>query len=151
MTEATLDALLLRLTGDIVAAHTARNETTGGALTRLIGSVHNALRTVGDKAQRVDHQRELVAPLHASIFPEYLICLEDGRKLKMLKRHLLTAYNLSPDEYRRKWSLPPSYPMVAPNYALLRSHLAIGNGFGRKPPSLKFRQREDALPSVRSS
>jgi predicted transcriptional regulator len=123
---------LLRMTTDVVAAYVSNNTLPTGQLADIIASVYTSLRARDHSPAngRVDALRPAV-PVRKSITPEYLICLEDGKKLKMLKRHLRSTYGLTPDAYRAKWSLPPDYPMVAPNYAEARSAFAKQIGLGR--------------------
>ncbi len=123
---------ILSLTAQIVAAHVGHNAVPANGMPALIQQVYATLRGLGSEPAAVE-QREPAVPIKRSVFPDYIICLEDGKKLKMLKRHLQTAYNMSVDQYREKWGLPPSYPMVAPNYAEHRSSLAKKIGLGRKP------------------
>lgn len=121
---------LLALTSEIVAAHVANNSVPMAELPKLIQDVHRALSTVaaGGAVERPDP----AVPVKKSITPEYIVCLEDGKKLKMLKRHLMSAYSLTPEQYRERWGLPHDYPMVAPNYAKHRSHLAKKIGLGTR-------------------
>ncbi len=128
---------LLELTTEIVAAHVSNNTMAVGDIPQLIQDVYKALGTVGASALNSERPRPSV-PIKKSVFPDYIVCLEDGKKLKMLKRHLKTAYDMSPDKYRERWGLGPDYPMVAPNYAKHRSTLAKKIGLGTKP-----RQRRD--------
>ena len=107
---------LLELTTEIVSAHASNNSIAQGDLPQLIQNVYKTLAEVGS-AQDVPENPRPAVSVKKSIFPDYIVCLEDGKKLKMLKRHLKTAYNLSPDDYRKRWGLPADYPMVAPNYA----------------------------------
>lgn len=125
---------LITLTADIVAAHVSNNSVAVSDIPSLIENVHRALN--GLSAGEVAVEAELPEPavsIRASIKPDYIVCLEDGKKLKMLKRHLMTHYNMTPDEYRARWNLPADYPMVAPNYAATRRELAKKIGLGRKP------------------
>lgn len=131
MTDKLTTTELLELTTDIVAAHAGNNTVLSADLPQLIRSVYNTLAGIGSSAEPTDKPRPAV-PVKKSIFPDYIICLEDGKKLKMLKRHLKTAYNLTPESYREKWGLAPDYPMVAPNYARTRSRLAKKIGLGTK-------------------
>ena len=126
---------LLGLTVQIVSAHCAHNNVPANSIPPLIQQVYATLRGLGPEPVAAE-QREPAVPIKRSVFPDYIICLEDGKKLKMLKRHLQTAYNMSVDQYREKWGLPPNYPMVAPNYAEHRSSLAKKIGLGRKPGSM---------------
>jgi predicted transcriptional regulator len=125
---------LLGLTAEIVSAHVSNNPVSLADLPNLIQDVYRTLSTVGSPAVKPEPERPQPAvPVKKSITPEYLVCLEDGKKLKMLKRHLQTAYNMTPDQYRERWGLAPDYPMVAPNYAKHRSSLAKKIGLGTKP------------------
>ncbi|MGB3500302.1 MAG: MucR family transcriptional regulator [Mesorhizobium sp.] len=125
---------LIELTADVVAAYVSNNPVPVSELPNLIADVHAALGRVGGTPAPVvtEKQKPAVNP-KKSINDDYLICLEDGKKFKSLKRHLMTHYNLSPEEYREKWGLDANYPMVAPNYAAARSQLAKKMGLGRKP------------------
>lgn len=123
----------LRLSAKIVAAYVGQNTLPAAQLPDLIHSVYNALNTVG--ARETETPSETLKPavsVKKSVTPEYIVCLEDGKKLKMLKRHLRTNYDMTPEEYRAKWGLPTDYPMVAPNYAEQRSQFAKQIGLGRK-------------------
>ena len=122
---------LLTLTTDIVASHVANNSVAVADIPHLIQQVYSALAGVGSAWGAAERPNPAVS-IKRSITPDYVICLEDGKKLKMLKRHLKTRYNLSPDEYRKRWGLPADYPMVAPNYAKQRSALAKKIGLGTK-------------------
>lgn len=122
---------ILGLTATIVSAHISKNQIEADALPSLIQSVYRSLSTVGDAELSPAPAREPAVPIKKSVFPDYIVCLEDGRKMKMLKRHLETSYGLSPDAYRAKWGLPRDYPMVAPSYAAVRSGLAMSFGLGR--------------------
>ncbi len=121
---------LLALTAEIVAAHVANNSVSVGDLPKLINEVHRALVGIGD-SQGSDRLSPSV-PVKQSVTPDYIVCLEDGKKLKMLKRHLKTAYDMTPEQYRERWGLPANYPMVASNYARHRSSLAKKIGLGTK-------------------
>lgn len=123
---------LLELTADIVSAHVSNNSVSVTDLPGLISAVHQSLAGLGTSAQPVEEEQAPAVPVRSSIKPGYIVCLEDGKKLKMLKRHLMTHYQLTPDAYRAKWKLPADYPMVAPNYAELRRSLAHKIGLGRK-------------------
>ncbi len=122
---------LLELTAQIVAAHVSNNQIAAGSLPELIRSVHATLVGTQKPAEVVEKQQPAVPP-RKSVFPDFIICLEDGKKLKMLKRHLMTHYQLTPELYREKWGLSHDYPMVAPSYAARRSSLAKEIGLGRK-------------------
>ena len=120
---------LLELTTEIVAAHACNNTITPGDLPRLIQDVYKTLVVVGTTPLVPERPRPAVA-IKKSVFPDYIVCLEDGKKLKMLKRHLMSAYNMTPEQYRERWGLPADYPMVAPSYAKKRSALAKEIGLG---------------------
>jgi len=124
---------LLRMTTSVVAAYLGNNSVPTSQISDLIGSVYGALKALnsgGDGGGAAADLRPAV-PIKRSVTADYIICLEDGKKLKMLKRHLRTTYNLTPEQYRAKWGLPPDYPMVAPNYAEQRSAFAKKSGLGR--------------------
>ena len=123
---------ILGLTVRIVSAHVSNNAMGVETLPGLIQDVYRTLAGVGKTESPPDKHIPAV-PVRKSVFPGYVVCLEDGKKLKMLKRHLKTSYNLTPDQYREKWQLPPDYPMVAPDYAKHRSSLAKKIGLGTKP------------------
>lgn len=127
---------LITLTADIVAAHVSNNSVAVSDLPVLIANVHNALTGLGGPVVEPEVRQEPAASVRASIKPDYIVCLEDGKKLKMLKRHLMTHYQMTPEQYRAKWNLPADYPMVAPNYAEQRRTLAkkIGLGTKRRKP-----------------
>ena len=123
---------LLTLTADIVAAHVSNNSVAVNDLPNLIQNVHSALNGISGRSAAPEPRPEPKVPIRSSIKPDYIVCLEDGKRLKMLKRHLMTHYNLTPDQYRQKWGLSPDYPMVAPNYAEQRRSLAKSIGLGTK-------------------
>ena len=124
---------LITLTADIVSAHVSNNSVAVNDLPTLIQNVHNALSGLGAAASEPEAKKqEPAVSVRASIKPDYIVCLEDGKKLKMLKRHLMTHYQMTPAEYRQKWGLSPDYPMVAPNYAEQRRSLAKQIGLGTK-------------------
>jgi predicted transcriptional regulator len=127
------DTVLVELSAEIVSAYVGHNALSVTDLPKLIGEVHTALKNL-QAGTSVVPPAELkpAVPVRKSIAPDYLICLEDGKKFKSLKRHLRTHYDLSPEQYREKWGLPADYPMVAPNYSETRSRLAKDNGLGRK-------------------
>jgi predicted transcriptional regulator len=122
---------LLRLTAQIVSAHVGNNSVAVADLTTLIQDVHRSLSTVG-AAEQTPERPQPAVPIKKSVTPDYIVCLEDGKKLKMLKRHLKTAYGMTPEEYRDRWGLSADYPMVAPNYAQHRSELAKKIGLGTR-------------------
>ncbi len=123
---------VLALTAQIVSAHVSKNNVVPDALPALIQDVYRTLSTVGHEPAQADKPTPAV-PVKKSVFADHIICLEDGKKLKMLKRHLKTSFNLTPDQYRERWGLPADYPMVAPDYASHRSSLAKKIGLGTKP------------------
>ena len=123
---------LLGLTAEIVSAHVSNNPVSISDLPNLIQEVYRTLSGMGRPQVAPVEKQQPAVPIKKSITPEFLICLEDGKKFKSLKRHLRTAYNMSPEQYREKWGLPSDYPMVAPNYAEARSRLAKQMGLGQK-------------------
>jgi predicted transcriptional regulator len=123
---------LITLTADIVSAHVSNNSVAVNDLPTLIQNVHNALSGLGGHVEEPQVKQEPAVSVRSSIKPDYIVCLEDGKKLKMLKRHLMTHYQMTPDEYRQKWGLNADYPMVAPNYAEQRRTLAKKIGLGTK-------------------
>lgn len=123
---------VLELTAQIVSAHVSNNSITPDALPALIQDVYRTLAGVGQEPAQPDKPQPAV-PIKKSVFADYIVCLEDGKKLKMLKRHLKTAYGMTPEQYRERWGLAADYPMVAPNYARHRSSLAKKIGLGTKP------------------
>jgi predicted transcriptional regulator len=124
---------ILALTAEIVSAHVANNTVGQGDVPELIQSIYGKLSELasGEDASMVELTPAV--PIKKSVTDDYIICLEDGKKLKMLKRHLMTAYGMTPEDYRAKWGLRPDYPMVAPSYAQKRQELAKKIGLGRKP------------------
>ncbi len=131
---------LIEVTAGLVAAYVGGNTIAAGDVPGLIRSVHNALSSIGGQVDTIEDRQPAVS-VRRSITPDYLICLEDGRKFKSLKRHLRSKYDLSPEQYRARWDLPRDYPMVAPNYAQARSDLAkqMGLGQGGRKPARKGR------------
>ena len=128
---------IITLTADIVAAHVSNNSVGMADLPDLISRVHGALVGLsGPKEEPVEEQKPAVS-IRASVKPDYIVCLEDGKKLTMMRRYLMTNFGMTPDEYRAKWGLPADYPMVAPNYAEQRRSLAVKIGLGRKPGKRK--------------
>ena len=122
------------LTAKIVAAYVSHHQLPVSELPRLIQSVRDSLQRLTAPAEEAPAKEELrpAVAIKKSVTPDYIVCLEDGKKLKMLKRHLMSSYGITPDEYRAKWGLPSDYPMVAPNYAKARSDLAVKLGLGRR-------------------
>jgi len=140
MSDTTQHSALLGLTAQIVAAHVQNNQVEAAELPGLIQQVFSALSQVGQAPKPAEPEKSApvpVVPARKSVFHDYIICLEDGRKLKTLKRYLRSTYNLTPEQYREKWGLAPDYPMVAPSYAEKRSALAKQLGLGRKSGSSK--------------
>ncbi|HWH16985.1 MAG TPA: MucR family transcriptional regulator [Allosphingosinicella sp.] len=127
-----MNETLITLTADIVSAHVSNNSVAVNDLPQLIQNVHNALSGLGATVQEPEARPEPKVSIRSSIKPDYIVCLEDGKKLKMLKRHLMTHYQMTPDEYRQRWGLNADYPMVAPNYAEQRRSLAKKIGLGTK-------------------
>jgi predicted transcriptional regulator len=124
---------LIELSTEIVSSYVSHNALSVADLPKLISDVHMALRSLrSNGAAAPAEELKPAVPVKKSVAPDYIICLEDGKKFKSLKRHLRTHYDLSPEEYREKWGLPADYPMVAPNYSATRSRLAKDNGLGRK-------------------
>lgn len=135
-----LNTEVLRATVDIISAYVSHNTIAVDDLPALIGAVFAGLSGLAGGIVEDDRETVPAVPIRKSVAPDYIICLEDGKKLKMLKRYLRSQYNMSPEEYRAKWNLPPDYPMVAPNYAAERSKLAKKIGLGRSRAARK-RQR----------
>lgn len=134
MTEEKNTQKLLAMTARLVAAYVGNNSVPAAQLPEIIRGIYASLSGTQSPAEPAEAEAPKPAvPIRKSITPDYIICLEDGKKLKMLKRHLRTTYNMSPEEYRAKWNLAPDYPMVAPNYAARRSEFAKQIGLGRKP------------------
>lgn len=133
---------LLKLTSDIVAAFVSNNPVPASELPSMIKSVHGTLGTlVGSSASDSMTSQKPAVPVKKSVMPDYIVCLEDGKRLKMLKRYLRSNYNMTPEDYRAKWGLPVDYPMVAPNYAAQRSEFAKKIGLGKNAPAHKGRRR----------
>jgi predicted transcriptional regulator len=145
---------LLDFTVQIVAAHVKNNQITAAQLPALIRQVHTALSRAGTEPKAQPAPEKIVAPAvpKKTVFPDYIICLEDGRRMKTLKRHLRSTYDMSPEQYRDKWDLPPDYPMVAPNYAARRSKLARELGLGRRATEVDVEtedaERQEPLPQM---
>ncbi|MDA0704230.1 MAG: MucR family transcriptional regulator [Proteobacteria bacterium] len=133
---------MLRMTAQVVSAYVGNNMLPAAQISEVIKSVYSSLTALeGEAAKAVAEPLKPAVPIRKSITPDYVVCLEDGKKLKMLKRHLRTTYDMTPDEYRAKWNLPPDYPMVAPNYAKQRSEFAKKIGLGRKTVGGRGRRR----------
>jgi len=139
-----LSETLITLTSDIVAAHVTNNSVSVGDLPALIANVYGALAGLGQTAPVAEAPPEPAVSVRSSVKPDHIVCLEDGKKLKMLKRHLMTHYNLTPEQYRARWNLPADYPMVAPNYAEKRRELAKKIGLGRRPGARRGRPTKAA-------
>ena len=133
---------LLEHTTKIVGAHVANNPIAAADLPGLIATVHETLATLGPEPKPTP-----AVPIKQSVKPEYIVCLEDGKKQKMIKRHLKTAHDMTPDDYRKRWGLPSDYPMVAPNYAATRSKLAKKIGLGRRTGTKSNAQRKTKNPT----
>jgi len=138
-----LGEMLISLTSDIVSAHVSNNNVAVEDVPTLIQSVYGALQGLGT-TQAVEERPEPAVSIRASVKPDYLVCLEDGKKMKMLKRYLMTQYSMTPDQYRARWNLPADYPMVAPEYAEKRRKLAKDIGLGRKPGQKRGRRPKAA-------
>ena len=133
------------LAADIVSAYVAKNAVQVADLPSLIASVHSALKQAAKGGgEQPQEKLEPAVSIKKSVTPDYIICLDDGKHFKSLRRHLRTAYNLTPDQYRAKWNLPSDYPMVAPNYAKARSELAKTMGLGQKSPAARKRSKKAA-------
>lgn len=133
MSDTTSPTQFIALTADIVSAYVSNNTVPASDIPNLINQVHLALlRVSGGQSEAQPEPLKPAISVKKSITPEYIVCLEDGKKFKSLKRHLRTQYNMTPEQYREKWQLPPDYPMVAPNYAAARSQLAKQMGLGQQ-------------------
>ena len=132
---------LITLTSDIVAAHLSNNDVAVDSVPGLITNVYGALSGLGEDPEPEEVRPDPAVSIRASIKPDYIVCLEDGKKLKKLKRYLRTNFDMTPDEYRARWNLPSDYPMVAPNYAEKRRDLAKKIGLGRKPGTGRGRRK----------
>ena len=149
-----LHETLITLTSDIVAAHVSNNDVPVDQISTLISSVYGALAGLGAPAPAPEAAPEPAVSVRSSVKNDHIVCLEDGKKMKMLKRHLMTHYNMTPAEYRTRWSLPADYPMVAPAYAERRRELAKKIGLGRKPgtkmpPRIKPAETAAKVPARR--
>jgi predicted transcriptional regulator len=134
---------LIALTSDIVAAHVTNNKVEVADVPTLIQNVFGALKGLG-ASDPIEERPEPAVSIRASVKPDYLVCLEDGKRMKMLKRYLMTQYGMTPDQYRQRWNLPADYPMVAPEYAEKRRALAKDIGLGRKPGQKRGRKPKAA-------
>ncbi|MFK0691154.1 MucR family transcriptional regulator [Mesorhizobium sp. IMUNJ 23033] len=142
---------IVSIAADIVAAYVSNNPLPVGELPKLIGDIHAALQGIGTPATEPVVKQEPAVSIRKSVTPDYIICLEDGKKFKSLKRHIGVHYNLSPEEYRQKWNLPSDYPMVAPNYAATRSAMAKSIGLGRKATAPTPAAAESPRRAVRAA
>jgi predicted transcriptional regulator len=141
------EGAILRLTTQIVAAYVSHNLFPSGDLSHLIKEVHQTLAVLGGQQPGEQQASKPAVPIRKSISDSYIVCLEDGKKLKMLKRYLRTQYQMTPDEYRSKWGLPIDYPMVAPNYAAQRSEFAKKIGLGKSATPRRDRRRSQVASS----
>ena len=133
---------VLKMTAQVVAAYLSNNSLPAAQISEVIHAVHGSLNALNDgRSESVSEPPKPAVPIKKSVTPDYIVCLEDGKKLKMLKRHLRSTYNMTPDEYRAKWGLPADYPMVAPNYAAQRSDFAKKIGLGRNSAKTTRRGR----------
>ena len=146
MTEIEVDMkeTLITLTSDIVAAHVSNNSVTVDDVPSLISNVYSALSSLGGEADAKDVRPEPAVSIRASVKKDHIVCLDCGKKMKMLKRHLSTEHGMSPDEYRARWELSGDYPLVAPNYAETRRDLAKKIGLGRKPGQKRGRRKKSS-------
>ena len=142
--EADTAEMLITLTADIVSAHVSNNDVRVTDVPGLIATVHQALSGLGTPVQVEEALPEPAVSIRASVKRDHLVCLEDGKKMKMLKRHLMTEHGMTPAEYRQRWSLAADYPMVAPEYAETRRDLAVKIGLGRKPGQKRGRRPKAA-------
>jgi predicted transcriptional regulator len=140
--ETDMAEMLITLTSDIVAAHVSNNTISVEQVPTLISTVYGALAGLGASAPEVETRPEPAVSVRASVKRDHLVCLEDGKKMKMLKRHLMTEHGMTPDEYRQRWGLGSDYPMVAPEYAETRRDLAVKIGLGRKPGQKRGRKKK---------
>ena len=139
-----LAEMLITLTADIVAAHVRNNNVPVAQVTELIATVHQALSGLGNPEPVAEERPEPAVTVRASVKRDHIFCLEDGKKMKMLKRHLMTEHGMTPDDYRQRWGLGGDYPMVAPDYAETRRVLAVKIGLGRKPGQKRGRKKKVA-------
>ena len=140
--ETDMSEMLITLTSDIVAAHVSNNTISVEQVPTLISTVYGALAGLGGSAPEEESRPEPAVSVRASVKRDHLVCLEDGKKMKMLKRHLMTEHGMTPDEYRQRWGLGSDYPMVAPDYAETRRDLAVKIGLGRKPGQKRGRKKK---------
>ena len=143
-TEQEMTETLITLTSDIVAAHVSNNNVDVADVPTLITSIYQALAGLNSGGAAKEERPEPAVSVRASVKKDHLVCLEDGKKMKMLKRHLMTEHGMTPDEYRQRWGLGSDYPMVAPEYAETRRDLAVKIGLGRKPGQKRGRRKKAA-------
>lgn len=136
--------MLLTLTADIVAAHVSNNSVATAELPSLVASVHAALAGLGEQVSPIEEAPTPAVSIRSSIKKDHIVCLEDGMKFKMLKRHLMTDHGLTPEEYRNRWGLAADYPMVSPQYAETRRDLALKIGLGKRPGQKRGRRKKAA-------
>ncbi len=142
--ELDMSETLITLTSDIVAAHVSNNTIAVEDVATLISTVYGALAGLGGPAPVEEARPEPAVSVRSSVKKDHLVCLEDGKKMKMLKRHLMTEHGMTPNEYRQRWGLGGDYPMVAPDYAETRRELAVKIGLGRKPGQKRGRKKKTA-------
>ncbi len=142
--EPDMSEMLITLTSDIVAAHVSNNTIPVEDVATLISSVYGALAGLGGAAPIEEARPEPAVSVRSSLKKDHLVCLEDGKRMKMLKRHLMTEHGMTPDDYRQRWGLGGDYPMVAPDYAETRRELAVKIGLGRKPGQKRGRKKKTA-------
>lgn len=143
-TEVDMKETLITLTSDIVAAHVSNNDVDVESVPSLISNVYSALSTLGGSASAQEDRPEPAVTVRASVKKDHIVCLDCGKRMKMLKRHLSTEHNMTPEEYRARWDLAPDYPLVAPNYAETRRKLAKEIGLGRMPGQKRGRRKKAA-------
>ena len=143
------DEILIALTADIVSAHVSNNSVALADVSALIAQVYGALTGLGKVVEPITTPQAPAVSVRSSVKPDFIVCLEDGKKLKMLKRHLMTSYQMTPAQYRAKWKLPADYPMVAPSYANARKELAVKIGLGRKKITKPAPEPAAAKPAKR--
>ena len=139
--EVDMKETLITLTSDIVAAHVSNNDVNVDEVPNLITNVFSALSVLGDDTNQAQARPDPAVSIRASVKKDHIVCLDCGKKMKMLKRHLMTSYGMTPDDYRERWGLPADYPMVAPAYAEKRRELAKKIGLGRKPGQKRGRRK----------
>lgn len=143
MTQSKIDTpdMIIALTSDIVAAHVSNNSVSVDDIPVLISSVHSALSALGERTGAATESPDPAVPIRSSVKSDHLVCLDCGKKMKMLKRHLMTMHDMTPDDYRARWNLSADYPMVSPEYASTRRELAMKIGLGGKPGKKRARRK----------